>query len=88
MPTIYQIIVISLLSAFVILVMNKSEVRDKLRDYNCRIANFKIAKMLECDFCLGFWVAIVIAAILSIFTLNASWIFVPVMSAPITRFLV
>lgn len=88
MSTIYQIIVVSLLSAFIILVMNKSEMRDKLRDYNCRIANFKIAKMLECDFCFGFWIAVVIATILSVITFDTSWMLVPFMSAPITRFLV
>lgn len=85
MPTIYQIIFIALLTCFVVLASEISGVRSKLRDWQDSIANRRLTKMLECDFCFSFWVGLALSLGLSILTLDATWIIVPVLSTPLTR---
>lgn len=88
MPTIYQIIVLALIAAFIVLVMSKTETRYKLCDW-CDEKGFKqIAKMFDCDFCFGFWSAVVVAIVITIVTADVGWLISPILSAPITRFLV
>lgn len=88
MPTIYQIVILALIAAFIVLVMSKTEARYKLRD-RCDEKGLKqIAKMLDCDFCFGFWSAVVVAIVITIVTADVGWLVSPFLSAPITRFLV
>jgi hypothetical protein len=88
MPTLYQIILIALFSAFVELFMSKSGVRYWLRD-QCDDIDFTIiAKMLDCDFCLGFWLSVIISIAMVLITLDPSYIYVPLFATPIIRFLV
>ena len=87
MPTLYQIIVVALATAFIVLFANKSEIRIKLRDY-FDIKRIKLlADMLDCDFCFSFWTSLVIAITLVTITLDFSYIYVPVFSTSITRFI-
>lgn len=92
MPTLYQIIFIALIAAFVVLITSKTMIRYKVRDLcdeNQNVKAFKyISKMLDCDFCFGFWSAFFIAVIMAFMTHDISWLFVPILSAPITRFLI
>lgn len=88
MPTIYQIIVLALIAAFIVLVMSKTETRYKLRDWCDEKCLKQIAKMLDCDFCFGFWSAVVVAVVITIVTADVGWLVSPFLSAPITRFLV
>lgn len=88
MPTIYQIVILALIAAFIVLVMSKTETRYKLRDLCDEKGLKQIAKMFDCDFCFGFWSAVVVAIIITIATADVMWIIAPIMSAPITRFLV
>lgn len=88
MPTIYQIVVIALTAAFIVLVMSKTETRYKLRDWCDKKGLKQIAKMFDCDFCFGFWSAVVVAVVITIVTTDAGWLVSPILSAPITRFLV
>lgn len=85
MPTIYQIIIVTLLASFIVLASNISEIRYKLRDKQYSIANFKIAKMLDCEFCYSFWVSTTVALILSIVTFDISWVITPVLAVPLIR---
>lgn len=87
MPTIYQIIITALAATFIVLFATVSDVRYEIRDW-CDIKKLSlIAKMLDCDFCLSFWTNIIVAIILAIVIQDANYIFVPMFSAPITRFL-
>lgn len=88
MPTIYQIIVLALIAAFIVLVMSKTEARYKLRDLCDEKGLKQIAKMFDCDFCFGFWSAVAVAVVITVVTADAGWLVSPILSAPITRFLV
>ncbi len=88
MPTIYQIIVLALIAAFIVLVMSKAETRYKLRDWCDEKGLKQIAKMFDCDFCFGFWSAVAVAIVITIVTADVGWLVSPFLSAPITRFLV
>ncbi len=87
MPTIYKIIIIALLVAFIILFANKSEIRIKLRDFCDEHKMPLIAKMLDCDFCLSFWAGVILSIAFAIATKDISCILIPFLSTPITRFL-
>lgn len=88
MPTIYQIVIVTLLASFIVLAANISELRYTLRDKMDSIANFKIAKMLNCDFCFSFWVSVIVAIALSILTLDIDWLVTPVLSVPLIRLII
>lgn len=88
MPTIYQIVILALITAFIVLVMSKTEARYKLRDWCDEKGLKQIAKMFDCDFCLGFWSAVAIAIVITIITADIGWLTAPILSAPLTRFLV
>lgn len=88
MPTIYQIIVLALIAAFIVLVMSKTETRYTLRDLCDEKGLKQIAKMFDCDFCFGFWSAVVVAIVITTVTADVGWLVSPILSAPITRFLV
>lgn len=87
MPTIYQIIIVTLLTTFSILVMSISNLRYALRD-KCDSQKIKIlAKLLDCDFCFGFWTAVAVAIVFSVITQQLSWLITPFLSAPLVRIL-
>lgn len=88
MPTIYQTVIVALSAAFTILVLSKTNIRYTLRDM-CDAKKLKhISKMLDCDFCFGFWLAVLIAVISFAITLQCNWLITPFLSAPLTRLLV
>ena len=74
-------IVIAAVAAFFILFMEKTGYRDKM------IANSPklISQMYECDFCLSFWISVVFTIGIIISEHNLSYVYVPFISAPITR---
>lgn len=95
MPTIYQIIIITLLAAFIILWSMKTEYRYLIRDKFDTLSNRKknkvyhlIAEMLDCDFCLSFWVSLAVAFYMYILTFDYSWLIVPFLSTPLIRFII
>lgn len=88
MSEICKVAIVALGAAFVILLMNKTGLREKMRDaLDLKGIKF-IPDMLDCDFCISFWCAVVICFIASIFTLDFTWILVPVFSSPLTRYLI
>ena len=86
MPTIYQIIIIALLVAFIILLMNRTGARIKLRDFNDKIGISIIAEMLDCDFCLSFWLSVFITLIFRVLGYDISFL-IPFCTTPIVRYL-
>lgn len=91
MSEVYQIIalaiLISLIVAFIVLFLNKTTIRYKLRDYADLYKVSLIAKMLDCDFCLCFWLAVVLSIFVFLLFGNLLFLFIPILSTPISRFL-
>lgn len=76
---------VALGAAFIILFLNKTNWRYKLRDWFDRMQSPLIAKMLDCDFCLCFWVSVLLTAFVAY--KDPTLIFIPIYSTPIARFL-
>lgn len=72
-----------LASAFIILLIGKLGIRDKVVTKAPKI----ISRLFDCDFCLSFWVSLILALILAIFFKEIDIIFIPILSTPITRIL-
>ena len=86
MSAIYQTIVVALIATFVILLLGKTGLRTKLRDFSDEQGVSLIADMLDCDFCLSFWTCLFIA----IGFWDACWephLLVIFCAPPITRYL-
>lgn len=88
MPTLYQIIIVALIAAFIILYANKSEIRIKLRDFCDEHKLSLIAKMFDCDFCLSFWTSLAISIVIALITKDTEYLLVVPLSTPIIRFLI
>lgn len=86
MLAIYQIIVVALIAAFIILFLGKTGLRTKLRDYYDKIGISILADMLDCDFCLSFWTCLVVAMFLWTFGYKPDFL-VLFCAPPITRYL-
>lgn len=81
---IYLVVFVALLATFTIQIMTKVGIREKL------INNIQVevlCKLLECDFCLGFWIAFMFSALLSVSNNDPSYMIIPILSAPLTRYL-
>ena len=87
MPTVYQIIVLALLAAFILLLLTKTGWRYALRDHYDLTGFSRIAKMLDCDFCFSFWLSLILALVLAILYQDLAWVMAPIFSVPLTRFL-
>lgn len=77
-------IVTAAFAAFIIIMTTKIG----LRDYLINKTKGTLQQLLECEFCLGFWIAVIISVFLSINNKDISFMLIPFISAPITRFLV
>lgn len=87
MSEIHKIILAALIVAFAILVLTKTGLRDKTRDaFDLKGIKF-MADMIDCDLCLSFWLSVCACISTAICSGDISWIYVPVFSTPITRFL-
>ena len=92
MPTVYQIVYITLTAAFLMLLSIKTGYRDKARDladrYKVKNKFFGlVSEAIECDLCLSFWLSLVIAIFFMLITIDCSWVLVPILSTPLIRFL-
>ena len=83
-----SIMLIAFAVTFIILLLTKSGMRDFLRN---KFAAYKdleiIAEAIECDFCFGFWLSLILSICLCIITNDTTWIICPFLSSPIIRFL-
>lgn len=83
MPTFFYLTMfVALIATFVILFISKTGIRDFVV---LRVKYKLIADLFECDFCLSFWIAVVLAIIISFVFNNFYYIVIPVFSAPISR---
>lgn len=78
------LIYIALAAAFAILLIGKLGIRDSIIIKAPKL----ISQLFDCDFCLSFWVSVILAVILAIFFREMSIIFIPIISTPITRILI
>lgn len=76
-------IVIGLFSAFIIIFLGVSGLRDKIVITAPKI----ISKLFSCNFCLSFWVSLLVAILLSLYTGYACYLIVPFIVSPIIRYL-
>lgn len=87
MPALYQITIVALLAAFIISLLGKSGLREKMRNYFDDNKITIIADMLDCDFCISFWTSVIISSLCLFITNDYSFIIVPFCATPITRYL-
>lgn len=77
-------IIIACISAFIILFVEKIGMRDKIIIRAPKL----ISQLFNCDFCLSFWTSFILAIILVIFFNEIIFLFIPIISTPITRILI
>lgn len=87
MSTIYTVIIaaifIACIASFIILFISKVN----LRNFIIARAPKIISELFSCDFCLCFWISLILAIILAIIFNNINIIITPIISTPIARFL-
>ena len=87
MSTLYFVIALAMgiafNAAFIILFISKIG----LRNYLIAISPKLISQLFDCDFCLSFWLSLVLASILAIIFGNPYILFISILSTPVARFL-
>lgn len=81
---VYHVICTALLAAFIILLLGKLGIRDYIVS---RSPVKFISKLFDCDFCLSFWTACLIAGIAALCIGDITFMLIPFFSTPLTRFL-
>lgn len=90
MPAVHLIIFflacafIALSSAFIILLIGKTGVRDSIIMTSPKL----VSGLFSCDFCLSFWISLAMAAVMAFFTWDPCYLLAPVLTTPITRLLI
>ena len=77
-------IILGIVIAFIVSFLTISGIRNYLIEH-CKIT--MLAKLLSCDFCLSFWLAVIVCFALAVQTRQFNIIFLPIVSTPISRFL-
>lgn len=80
---------ISLVSAFIISLLRKLGVIEQLQVHGIKskkdIVNEMISRMANCDFCLSWWMNVIVSIIAIIFIQEAYVLAIPFLSTMITR---
>lgn len=84
MLVVYHIICTALLAAFIILLLGKLGIRSYIAE-RCPVKF--ISQLVDCDFCLSFWAACLITAVVAICLGDITVMLIPLFSTPLTRFL-
>lgn len=79
-----SIIIIALTAAFVLLLLKKTGVINWLQLHG----NDIIHELASCDFCLSFWICLLLSAIASVIRSNYEYLIFAILSTPITRLLI
>lgn len=85
MPVLYQIVIVALIAAFTILFISRIGLRDFIILHSPKL----ISELFSCDFCLCFWVSVLISIILFLYQSphDILFILIPICSTPIARYL-
>lgn len=79
-----EVMIVSSISAFIILFIAKVGILEHMQ-----MSKYKLlSKMAQCDFCLSFWVCVLVTTIMIVLFRDPYLIIVPIMSTPLTRVLV
>lgn len=84
MISMYYVAVISLIAAFIVLLIKKWGWAEWVQVHGDKV----LSQLFSCDLCMSFWAAVLVSIIMVLATGNSALIFVPVLSTPITRMLV
>jgi hypothetical protein len=85
METLANIICLSLLAAFMILLITKLGIREWVQTFGSKL----FAKLFSCDFCLSFWVSVILSVIFYTFVnRDLECIIYPLLATPIIRRLI
>ena len=77
-----DVALVALLAAFVILLLDKTGIREKGQIY----APKPVSDMLNCDFCISFWTCVLISLVLFIFVdTDYKFLSYPLFACPLTR---
>ena len=80
---IFAALYVAVQAAFIILFIGKIGIRDNVIAKAPKL----ISQMFDCDFCLSFWVSLILAVILAIFFGQLNLLLIPILSTPITKVL-
>lgn len=83
MISMYYVAVVSLLAAFIVLLIKKWGWAEWVQVHGDKV----LSQLFSCDLCMSFWAAVLVSIIMVLATGNSALIFVPVLSTPITRIL-
>lgn len=83
MISMYYVAVITLLAAFIVLLIKKWGWAEWVQVHGDKV----LSQLFSCDLCMSFWAAVLVSIIMVLATGNSALIFVPVLSTPITRIL-
>ena len=81
---IHKIIIIALLGAFILSPLFKWGVVEYVQVHG----NKFFSKMFSCYFCLSWWVSVVLCVVALALTGNTQYIYIPVLSTPLTRIMI
>lgn len=85
------VLAVALVSAFILLLLGKLGAIEWLQvhgiDSKKDSVNDLFSKWASCNFCLSFWCAVLLSAIAVAVSGDGLLMFVPILSTPITRFL-
>lgn len=87
MPEIHKIIQIALFTAFIILFLERTGLKQKMIDFFAVKKLMLLTKLLECDFCLSFWVASIISICYSLILNDPLIMLSPIFTTPLTRYI-
>lgn len=76
-------VVIALIAAFVILLAGKWGLLEWVQIHG----NKFFSEMARCNFCLSFWVGLVLSILFAVILGNSIVLLVPIISTPLTRFI-
>ena len=78
------VVIVALAAAFLVLLTKKWGIAEWMQVHGDRY----VSQLFSCDFCMSFWSAVFVTAIVICFRNDAAMLLVPVLSTPITRMLV
>ena len=83
-----EAIVIALLTAFTVLFISRFEIRKdtSIRQYVIMRAPALLSKMFSCDFCLCFWLSLILS-VACVPILGVQSLLIPFLATPISRFI-
>lgn len=84
MDWLVKIICLSLFAAFVILLITKIGLREWVQTFAPKL----LSKLFSCDFCLSFWICVLISFVFYIFVKDENILVLPFLASPLTRLMI